>query len=131
MKKSLAIRFDKGGVVTLVTDQQADGMNAVVQNVLINLLTDSASDTLFPERGTDLFKAALSGGVFNFRSASHSCNFAASDSLYFSREYETADSGDKLADIVIDPVFLSVNSLDAQISFEAVDGRKMSFNYNT
>lgn len=130
MTKSLTLRFDAGGEMTLITDQQVSGMEAVVQNAMVNLLTDAGTDSLFPARGTELFRTALSGGVFNFRSASHACNFAAVDTLFFSREYEVADAGDKLAEIVVEPSYLSVNRMEAQLSFESVDGRKMSFNYN-
>lgn len=130
MTKSLTLRFDAGGEMTLIPDQQVTGMEAVVQNVMVNLLTDSGSDVLFEDRGTDLFRTALNGGIFNFRSASHACNFAAVDALFFSREYEMADPDDKLTDIVVEPSYLSVNGMEAQLSFEAVNGRKMSFNYN-
>lgn len=130
MTQSIALKFEAGGGMRLMPDLKVSGMEAVVQNALVNLTTDAETDTLFPERGTVLFRSALSGGIFNFRSASHACNFAAVDTLFFSREHEVADAADKLAELVVDPSYLDVNRLDVQVSFESVGGQKMSFNYN-
>ncbi len=127
MNKSIEINFMPGGRLALVTDGQVEGFKAVVQNALVNMLTENGSDMLFATRGTKLFNNALSGGIFNYRSASHACNFAAIDTLFFSREFETADTADKLSRVDLEPSAFSLGSLDARAGFTSVDGRTMSF----
>jgi hypothetical protein len=127
MNSSIEINFQPGGRLALVTDGRVEGFKAVVQNALVNMLTENGTDMLFPTRGTNLFKKALAGGIFNYRSASHACNFAAVDTLFFSREFETADTADKLNRVDLEPSAFSLGSLDARAGFTSIDGRTMSF----
>lgn len=127
MNHSIEIAFQPGGGLALNLSGTVEGFKAVVQNALVNLLTESGSDQLFTDRGTTLFYRALGGGIFNYRTATHACNFAAVDTLFFSREYETADTADKLNRLDLEPSGLSFARLDALAGFESVDGRTMSF----
>lgn len=127
MNSSIAIQFLPGGAIELVPDTVVSGFAAVAQSALMNLLTDSQTDILFEDRGTSLFIQAVSGGVYDLRSASHLCNFAASETLFFSREHETADTDDKLAAVQLAPVLVGLQRMDIQAGFQAVDGRTISY----
>ena len=127
MNESLAIKFLTGGQISLVTDQRVEGFQAVCQNALVNLLVDAGTDTVFDQRGTDLFISSLQGSVFDLRSASHVCNFAASETLFFSRDTDTAAEADQLNAVHLTPVFVGAQRMDAQVGFESIDRRTMSF----
>lgn len=126
MNKSIALEFQKEGAVALLLGASVSGFQAVVQNALVNLLTDAGSDLLFATRGTRLFKTALAGGIFNTRSASHACNFAAANTLFFSREYEISETPDKLQDVSMRPISVGINQMDASVSFSSVGGLSIS-----
>lgn len=127
MNRSLAIAFKPGGAIALSLAEEVKGFQCTVQNALVNLLTDEGSDMIFPTRGTGLFKSALNSAIFNFRSASHVCNFAASETLFFGREHEVAVSGHKMSRINLDPVFLNLSRMDVQAGFLSIDGENISF----
>lgn len=127
MTSSLAIKFIPGGQISLALDEKAEGFQAVCQSSLINLLTDAHTDTVFDTRGTDLFASALQGGVFDLRSAAHVCGFAASETLFFSREYDVADTVDRLNAVQLTPVFVGMQRMDVQVGFESIDRRTMSY----
>ncbi len=131
MTEGIAIVFQAGGQISLVLDERVQGFRSVVQNALVNLLTDDGTDMLYAKRGTELFRSALNSSIFNYRSASHACNFAASATLFFSREHEVADAADKLNRLGLDPVYLNTSRLDANAGFESIDGRTASFPINT
>jgi hypothetical protein len=127
MTEGIAIVFQKEGYIALALGQRVQGFKAVIQNAMVNLLTDAGTDLIYADRGTTLFFRALNAGIFNYRSASHACNFAASDTLFFSREHEEADADDKLNTVGLEPALLNFNRLDATVGFVSIDGRSASF----
>ena len=127
MTNSISIILKPGGLAELDLTTKVGGFHAVVQNALVNLLTDQGVDVIYPGRGTDLLRTGLNSNIYNFQSASHACNFAASDTLFFSREHEQAEAKDKLDQIRILPSALSAERLDAEVGFASIDGRQMSF----
>lgn len=131
MNSSIGIKFLNGGAISLALDEPVVGFAAVTQNALMNLITDSDTDVLFSDRGTSLFLSALQGGIYDLRSANHICNFAASETLFFSREHETADTDDKLNAVQLTPVFLGLQRMDAQAGFQSIDLRTMSYSLPT
>jgi len=127
MTNSISIILKPGGLAELDLTSKVQGFHAVVQNALVNLLTDKDIDVIYPDRGTRLLETGLNSNIYNFQSASHACNFAAADTLFFSREYEQAESQDKLDQIQIIPSSLTLEKLDAEVGFSAIDGRQISF----
>lgn len=127
MNRSLALKFQSGGELSIVTDEVVEGFRLVCQSALLNLLSEAGRDPIYSDRGTDLFSRALSGSVFDLRSASHECNFAASETLHFSRYVETADEADCLNAVQLKPVFVGLQRMDAEVGFESLDGRTFSY----
>lgn len=126
MASGIVISFLPDGSAELLP-QIAVGLQASVQNALVNILTPAGSDLLFSQRGTALFATALSGGIFNPRSAAHAANFAASDTLFFSREYDVADTADQLREVSLQPSFTGVDSLTVESGFLSIGGTRMSY----
>lgn len=124
MSASLNIIFTDAGEI-LLGDERVEGAPAAIQNVLVNILTAAGSDPVFPERGTDFTRDMLSGAAVDIRSATHVGNFAASDSLFFSRSYDTASGNDALAEIVLTPD--PDSSIDFEASFRTADNRVFSY----
>jgi hypothetical protein len=127
MNKSLEIIFEPGGEIRLELDRAVEGFSATAQNALVNLITDKGRDKIFPDRGTNLLQAALATGLSNRRAASHQANFAAADTLFFSRENELAPPEDKLARVSLVPSKLNLRVLELQATFVSVDNRVLSF----
>lgn len=126
MASGIVISFLPDGGAELLP-QVVSGLQATVQNALVNILTPAGTDLLFSNRGTALFKTAISGGIFNPRSAAHAANFAASDTLFFSREYDVADTADQLREISLQPTFTGVDSLNVESGFLSLGGVRMSY----
>lgn len=115
--KGLAIDFSPGGPGILL-DAYVEGFNTTAQNAMVNLGTDLGSDPMWPERGTNIMRAALQGAVINFTSARHVANFAALSSKTFLISTEDARVTELLEDLTLSPVELSYMSLkvNAQIT---------------
>lgn len=127
MNRSLELIFAADGTVQLNLEGTVQGFAAVVQNALVNLLTDRDRDPWFPERGTYLLQRAVASGLGDRRSAAHQANFAASSTLFFSRETELADRDDQIADLRLEPTNLNLLVLELQASFTAVNASVLSF----
>lgn len=87
--KGLKLQLSDTGVVELVPEV-VEGVECIKQNALVNLLTAVGSDRVYPDRGTRLFAAGTQGIIHDVRSAQHEANFAALDTLTFSRLHEYA-----------------------------------------
>lgn len=127
MNASLELTFAPGGGLLLNTSSRVEGMRAVVQNALVNLLTDLSSDPVFPRKGTELMRQAFSGQIFDSRSAEHSASFAASDTLFFGREHDVAEAKDKIKEIFLVPKFPEALKLNLEATFVSIDDRRLSF----
>ena len=128
MSKSVAIKFLPGGGAQLDFQTEVSGFLNEVQGALVNVLQDTGKDKLFGNRGTRLFRTALDGGIFNIRSASHVANFAAVDTLFFSREHSTANAENKLKEIILNPTAITLGSLEVEAGFVSIAGQTASFN---
>lgn len=130
MNKSISLSFELDGSVRIL-DEAVEGARLVIQSALVNLLTPRNMDELYPDRGTGILDAALAGLISGFQSAQHEANFAASDVLYFSRAHETADTADKLEQVLFTPSQLTLGALDMQAAFRMIDGRNFSYRVQT
>lgn len=118
--RSLLLEFRADGSAALLPEE-AGGFHATVQNALVNLLTEAGSDKVFAERGTNLLRSVAGGAVYNYASACHAANFAAADTLFFSRESDKALQQDRLDDLKLVPDISA--GLSYEVSFVAPDGR--------
>lgn len=80
------IFIEYGTTPKLDLNKKASGKMLESQKCLLNIGTESNTDFIFTERGTNLFREALSGVIYDTLSAEHSGNLAAVDSLFFVRE---------------------------------------------
>ncbi len=127
MNRAPEIEFIEDGTIRINPAGSAEGFALVVQNALVNLISDQGDDTLFPDRGTNLLKGGLSGSIVDRVSAEHQAAFASSDTLFFSREQENADSPDKLVDVRLAVQKHTFLQLDLAATFISIDGRVMSY----
>ena len=127
MTSSPEITFRSDGLVSLDLNKGVSGALAVCQNALVNLLEIQGRDALFPLRGVDLLDRALSGAILDRRTADHAGNFAASDTLFFGRQWEVADTPDKLDKVFLSATISSASTLRVECTFVTIDGRVFSF----
>lgn len=118
---SLKINFGRGGA-EMKFDETVAEFDATIQAALVNIATDRGSATAHPARGTNLLREAVSGRLVGEQAAQHAVNFAAIDTLFFVRENEPIDSGEKLTEIVTEPVQLSVGAMRLRLQFRGGNG---------
>jgi hypothetical protein len=82
--RSLRINFSATGGCSLVTASEVSGFEAVMQNALVFCGCSKASDTTYPDRGTELLRQALDGELGTLQAARHAANFASLDCRDFS-----------------------------------------------
>lgn len=87
--RGLRLTFSQEGPISLNGDAVTD-LECIQQNALVNIGTSKGSDAIFPDKGTDLFKAAVGGVIYDIQSAQHAANFAALDTVTFLRDHEYA-----------------------------------------
>jgi len=115
--KGLKIEFGTGGA-DLVTDQQVEGKYAAVQNGLVNIGTIINPKSIHPTRGTELLLKGLRGELVSRTSARHAANFAALNTLVFSRQNDPSGLSDSER---LDTIFLTLTSFAEQsMQLEAV-----------
>ena len=120
--KGLKISFtDAGADIQLNQSTEKHGLK--VQNALVNLGTSAGSDRTFPTRGTRIAKVALSAGFRDLVTAQHELNFATSDTLFFERENEPETEEWSLEVINATPSLLSGRFVQANLSFQHLDGK--------
>jgi len=125
-KRALEILFENEGGVRL-SGGVVVGARAVVQSALVNLLTEADDDMVYPDRGTTILEAALSGRASSDRGAQHEANFAASDLLFFSREHDRNDPLDQLDTVVLNANLVGGGILDLEASFVTQSGENLSY----
>lgn len=111
------IRFD--------FDNPVKDFECTAQNALVNIGTRKGSDPMFPERGTDLLKTALSGAIVDLNSAAHASNLAAVDTLFFSRTWEQAGNTERMAKVQLDPLSIQDRCLQLDAVFTSTDGNQI------
>jgi hypothetical protein len=99
------------------------GFEATVQNALVNLGTRQGTDPLYPERGTTLQKDASAGKLVELNSAQHASNFAASDTLFFLRDFDAVGDPDAISELKLAPANSDQKSLLLEATFLSADGR--------
>ena len=120
--KGLKLTFAARGA-SLDLSSLVEDFDCVVQNAMVCIATAAGSDAIYPGKGTNLLKQALSGAVVDVRSAGHASNFAAVDTLFFSRSNDYSDSTEKLAKAELQPVSMSQESLQLTAQFTSTAGK--------
>jgi hypothetical protein len=118
----VAIDFS-GDKPALGTDR-VQGFDAVVQNAMVNIATRQGTDPLYEERGTNLQLDASAGRLIDLNSAAHSSNFAALDTLAFSKATE-ADDPSGLSQVTLAPAQFSGGALSLEAKFQSIDGKSV------
>lgn len=121
MKRGLSITFLDSGEFRL-SEGAVEGLGATVQNAMINMLTSLEKDPLWSDRGTRLPDIAGISIPGDDRSTSHVANFAAANTLLFSRKHDRADSADQLEEIILTPVSRDFQTLTLSAYFRSQGG---------
>jgi len=119
--KGLKLILDEGGA-RFDESVAVEGFAAAVQNAMVGIATAKGSDRIYPKKGTGLFTAAVSGALVDPVAAAHHSNFAAVDTLFFSRTTDYADSPHKLAKIKLTPVVFDGRQMDLSAEFTSLNG---------
>lgn len=118
--EGLKINFSKNNVY-LDVGASNTGFNCTVQNALANIATRQGTDYIYTDKGTAILQSAVSGKIVGMNDANHEAQAAAIDTLFFSREFETAEDDTlKLGAVFIDPITYSGESLLLNTSFTDV-----------
>lgn len=123
--RGLQLDFTAPGGCVVLTDSQVEGLGSTVQNAMVNLGTERGTDKTLPARGTDLLRTAVSSGLPSPNLARHIANFAAVDTLFFSRATDRVTDGDSLQDVTLFPDTLSAQRVVFAARFRSVDGREV------
>jgi hypothetical protein len=126
--KGIAIDFT--GSLPVFSTGQVDGFGSAVQNALVNIGTKQGSDVVFPDKGTTLQADAVAGKLVDLNSAQHSSNFAAVDTVAFSRTHTETDDPDGVIGAQLEPADFDSNSLLIDAIFTAGDGRTVGVKTN-
>lgn len=94
----LALQFTPEGVV-LDVNTLVSGNTAQVQNIMVNVGTTKPAP-VFAEKGTSLMNYMLRSGFVSVRRSQQLANFAALDSLFFCKTYNT--EGDRIENITME-----------------------------
>ena len=87
--------------------ERREGLLLTIQNLGVNLAQIKGTSTVFPKKGTSLFKQSLRGMVVNMESANRYGGLAAVDTLFFMRENALAAEREYVADLAVIPVTAS------------------------
>ena len=79
--KSLQVTFNSNGRWTIDSTKVAQGTQADVQAVLVNVASTKGSDLAVPNAGTRLLARGVAGLMSNRLAAVHEANFAAAETL--------------------------------------------------
>lgn len=82
MNTTLALEYTRTGPV-LSRTRSLEGVESDMQACLLNMTCAKGTDFTFPERGTDLLRSAVAGGLIERGSAQHVANFAVEDTKLF------------------------------------------------
>jgi hypothetical protein len=124
--KGLKIEFGTSGA-DLILDEQVSGSLATVQNGLVNLGTIKGTAPTHVSRGTDLMLKGLRGELVSKTAARHASNFAALNTVVFSRAQDPPGLSDAER---IDTLFLTVvgfagQSMQLEAAFVMADGTEI------
>lgn len=119
--KGLKLDFSDEGI-RLVPFKVVSGKSSISQNALLNIAQTAGSDKAYPDKGTRMLMVAARNGLPTPNRAQHEANFAAVDTLFFSRASDPEDTPDSLAmcRLALSAFELQRITLDAQFVF--IDG---------
>lgn len=124
MRKGIRIRFNTAeGPASIRFDDAVTGFSTVAQNAFVNLGTESGTDSIFPTKGTMLFRRALLGELLSPDERAHQTSLAAEQTRLFIRENERSRAR-ALGEEV--PPEYELQKLGLQLS--SIDYRKIVFN---
>lgn len=120
--KGFLIDMTKDGKAEIHLDQRVEGYGSTLQNALVILGTDKGSDKAFPDKGTNLLKAATRGLMIDGQAALHQAQFAAIDVLFFSRSFEISETDEMIREIKLTPSTITTDKISLQVQFTSTLG---------
>lgn len=102
---------------------RVEGFGATVQNALVNIGTGQGTDPVYPERGTTLQRDAVDGKLIDLNSAQHASNFAAVDTLAFTKTYTPESDTSNLSEVRLEPADFTGTRLMIDAIFTSVAGQ--------
>lgn len=123
--KGLMVNLLSPGGCVVETQKYVQGLGSTVQNAMVNLGTERGTDRTLGEKGTDLLRTAVSSGLPSRNLAQHIANFAAVDTLFFSRATDRVTDEDSLESLTLTPDTLSAQRVVFSAHFRSTDGREV------
>jgi hypothetical protein len=96
--------------------------NTTVQNSMVNLATQIGSDTLYPDKGTNLLMDAVQGLMINQQWANNSANFAAIKTIVFSQNNDLPGDPFSLQTLSLTADVFNIYNLNFSVTAVCVDG---------
>lgn len=125
--QTTGIEFSNAGESPRISmDAKAEGADADLQCVVVNVMTRAGSDRAFPERGTSLSERVVRGEVFDSNQATHAANFAALDTRVFLDEFARDDVEHGISDLKLVPDGVEDRRLRMGIEATGLDGKTIS-----
>lgn len=120
--KGLRINFSSDGHLTLDTATSVENRDALLQNMVMNMMTLQNSDAAFPDKGTSLLLDGIRGLMVDVQSAQHYANFAAADTTFFTRANDYASEiANSVVKIQMKPTAAVGDTITFQTQFAFVD----------
>lgn len=107
--------FDFSGVAT--------GLEATLQNALVNIGTQLGSDPVYPERGTDLVRDGARGRLMTSMWATHSVNFATMQTLSFLQNTDRRNNPTRLKTLRMQIEDFSAGAIKLRVQGTSADGQ--------
>lgn len=104
--------------------------DTTVQNAIVNLGTTLGSDTLYPDKGTNLLIDAAQGLMINLQWANNSANFAALKTMVFSQSNEMPGDPYGLQTLSLTASTFNINNLSLAVVAVCTDGTTVGANAN-
>jgi len=128
--KGLKLIFGPSGV-EIDPLASVSGVEAKIQGALVNIGTSRGSDSVWPDRGTELLKNAVLNGVPGVVQAQHLANFAAVDTLFFQRQQEERTDLDSPEVLKLTPASLDAGRMDLDLYFKSLGGAEYGLSSTT
>lgn len=127
--KALRLDFTVPGKVELDLTADISGEQALAQNMIVNFLTAKGSDAAYPAKGTNILGAGLQNLFIDRNYAQHFANFAAVDTLFFTRSTDYVDTAERaVVKVDFDPVNATFSRVVFHLGFTFANGVALSEN---
>ena len=123
----LLLHFNAGGAV-FDLENVVTGFDCAAQNALVCIGTNAGSDQVYPSKGTSLYKAATNGALIDLATAQEASNYAAVDTLFFSRQNEMPGVSEVMQSITLTPTTYNGISMVVNATFLSSAGNSVGFN---